>query len=219
MQESEHDWLQCPICHEQLVEPLTQPCQHTFCRLCLLRRAVEALRSDAEEQLSCPVCQRRAYGLSWAAVAPENYALRGCLIAQRGEAAYEEAIAARRLQDPATIGQLFVQAQRVLERCHPQEAAAEDDDQALGPVAVRQRPLRYARATRLALDDAFEEPPSWSRAAAVRRRNRWYLGAFGACSFAAVWALQLPRYAIAAGALCSGAALGFLALILNAMAH
>ncbi|XP_034534995.1 E3 ubiquitin-protein ligase rnf168-like [Notolabrus celidotus] len=46
------DDCRCPVCLEILIEPVTLPCTHTFCKACFLQAVDQAA-------LLCPLCRRR----------------------------------------------------------------------------------------------------------------------------------------------------------------
>ena len=60
--------LMCPICHDPLVDPITTPCDHTFCYRCI-RRSIASSPSGT----ACPV-DRDA--LSWSECAPAGRLIR-----------------------------------------------------------------------------------------------------------------------------------------------
>ncbi|KAJ0051192.1 hypothetical protein NL108_015966 [Boleophthalmus pectinirostris] len=45
--------LSCPICLDLLSDPVSTPCEHSFCRTCLVSHW------DRSSECSCPLCQRR----------------------------------------------------------------------------------------------------------------------------------------------------------------
>ena len=58
--------LECTVCTELLLDPVTTPCGHSFCRTCL--------RQSMDHSTKCPVC-RTVLLLSHAAVLPVNVTL------------------------------------------------------------------------------------------------------------------------------------------------
>merc|ERR1719238_1631531 len=50
---SEVDELTCPVCLQLLCEPVRTPCDHAFCRVCLLRTLTSGI-----DGCKCPVCRR-----------------------------------------------------------------------------------------------------------------------------------------------------------------
>lgn len=61
--------LECPVCHELLICPVTLMCQHTFCRLCVktyVKQQVNAQSNDSDHGIytaptdrnaKCPICR------------------------------------------------------------------------------------------------------------------------------------------------------------------
>lgn len=80
--------LECTVCTELLLEPVTTPCGHTFCRACL--------RRSMDHSTNCPTC-RTVLLLSHAAPLPVNVTLAG-VIAKL----FPEALSARREMEEET---------------------------------------------------------------------------------------------------------------------
>ncbi|KAH7105658.1 PUA-like domain-containing protein [Auriculariales sp. MPI-PUGE-AT-0066] len=59
-----NDLLPCPVCTHLLCDPITTPCQHTFCADCLER--------CLDSTISCPICRQSIPGFSFFSKHPRN---------------------------------------------------------------------------------------------------------------------------------------------------
>ncbi|XP_060085462.1 uncharacterized protein LOC132564862 [Ylistrum balloti] len=61
----ESQFLECPICLEQLRQPRSLPCHHSFCEECLSSYIVSevSVKSDTVISFTCPVCRKLTHPL------------------------------------------------------------------------------------------------------------------------------------------------------------
>ncbi|KAI9848353.1 MAG: hypothetical protein M1838_000539, partial [Thelocarpon superellum] len=103
LKEATRSELDCQVCYGLMLDPLTTPCGHTFCRKCLQR--------VLDHSSICPICRRSLEVPASLAMEPSNKALTELLIglcptllAARAEAvAKEEASAVGELDTPLFI--------------------------------------------------------------------------------------------------------------------
>ncbi|XP_058846088.1 E3 ubiquitin-protein ligase rnf168-like isoform X2 [Acipenser ruthenus] len=133
----------CPICLEIFLEPVTLPCDHTFCKLCF-QQTVD------KSNLCCPLCRKRVS--TWARLHARNKTLVNEELWGRVQKAFP-VHCQRRLSgqdlDDATLNALIPQPQL----CKPGELRQEYEDQKskspdLNPIEMLWMDLKAAVAKR-----------------------------------------------------------------------
>jgi hypothetical protein len=107
--------LQCAVCRKALCEPITLPCQHTFCRACLLR----GLAAHNPQQ-RCALCAKQGLELTDVLTSNETFALRALLVELHGgDAAYAKRVAANRIEHADLALKLWDRLQEQHVRARP----------------------------------------------------------------------------------------------------